>query len=204
MPSKASLRSSPSTLSTMHAGGAELCRRARCVRSYCGKLRCGVYRAGRQWQTVDAPCCSLLLLGLRVNDDDEERPPAAAGQREAVLVTAAMVQRRTHARDAAGGGGWLAGSPLFSRDILLQPYVWHCGNGAPIAGDSLVVAAAAPRSGGPGARARPTECGLGRPILIGRLEHALAAMRDANRSFVREAECAALHYFGIQIQISVL
>jgi hypothetical protein len=117
MPSKASLRSSPSTLSTMHAGGAELCRRARCVRSYCGKLRCGVYRAGRQWQTVDAPCCSLLLLGLRVNDDDEERPPPAAGQREAVLVTAAMVQRRTHARDAAGGGGWLAGSPLFSRDI---------------------------------------------------------------------------------------
>jgi hypothetical protein len=110
MPSKASLRSSPSTLSTMQAGGAELCRRARCVRSYCGKLRCGVYRAGRQWQTVDAPCCSLLLLGLRVNDDDEERPPAAAGQREAVLVTAAMVQ--AEAKDARTGCSrwrWLAG-----------------------------------------------------------------------------------------------
>ena len=90
-----------------------------------------MYRAGRQWQTVDAACCSLLLLGLRENGDDEDRPPAAAGQREAVLVTAAMAQRRKHARDAGGGGGWLAGSALFSRDIFVAAVCVATGHRSP-------------------------------------------------------------------------
>ena len=93
-----------------------------------------MYRAGRQWQAVDAACSLLLLLGLRVNGDDDEaeRPPAAAGQREAVLVTAAMGAAsagRTRGMKA-GGGGWLAGSrsPLFSWDIFVAA-VCMCGNG---------------------------------------------------------------------------
>jgi len=90
-----------------------------------------VYRAGRQWRTVDAACRSRLLLGLCVNDDDDEdRPPAAAGQREAVLVTAAMAQLAQDARTGCSRWRWLAGwlAVVFAGYFVAAvPYVWQRG-----------------------------------------------------------------------------
>lgn len=131
MPSKASLRSSPSTLSTTKqaqarrvtcAGGDELRRQ---WRKLC------TYRTGRQWQAVVA-CLPRLVLGLRWKGNDEGERPPAAGQREAVLVTAAMAH--STGQPVPSGWWWLRlARRLFSWGIFCSREgsslveLWACG-----------------------------------------------------------------------------